>query len=153
MWMAARWCQSTINFAKSINDGIVTKKGWRALEDLSAPGICLLCKRHLPTSASCSLGEKLVERKLRFCKTVRIPQDPDILFIVWRRIQKFAKPCYFSLDKKFSSEAARSCKRIFPSYEGTSSLMSSSKTTYLRVMERDHVSQITPFVLFPALSA
>jgi hypothetical protein len=47
--------------------------------------------------------------KLR--KVVHMPQDRDILFIVWRRKQEYAKSCYSSVNERHTFEAMREWKR------------------------------------------
>lgn len=58
--------------------------------------------------ASC---ETLVEGVWTLDKVVHMPQDRDILFIVWRRRQEYSKLCYSPMNEWHTFEAMREWKR------------------------------------------
>jgi hypothetical protein len=58
-----------------------------------------------------SLGEDYVEGAWKLSKVVHMPQDRDILFVVWRRKQEYDKPSYNNLSERHTLDAVRVWKR------------------------------------------
>jgi hypothetical protein len=56
-------------------------------------------------------GEEFFEGMWKLCRVVHMPQDRDILFIIWRRKQEYGKACYSSVNDRHTFEAMREWKR------------------------------------------
>jgi hypothetical protein len=57
-------------------------------------------------------GEDFCEQQWVLRKVVHMPQDRDILFIVWRRKQEYEKSCYSPVNERHTFEAMREWKRM-----------------------------------------
>lgn len=59
-----------------------------------------------------TLGEDLsIEKSGALCKIVHMPQDRDILFIIWRRKSEFVKRHFLPFNERHTFEAYRLWKR------------------------------------------